>query len=52
MKTLLDAHTQPGNFQMRWHTDDDIGNKIPSGHYIINVLLDGENVGSVKVRKW
>jgi len=52
VKTLLDTHTVPGNFNMRWHADDDQGRKIPSGHYIINVLLDGKNVGSVKVRRW
>jgi hypothetical protein len=52
VKTLLDTHTVPGNFEMRWHSDYDNGNKIPSGHYIINVLLDGGNVGSVKVRRW
>ncbi len=52
IKTLLDAFTQPGNFQMRWHADDDNGNKIPSGHYIINVLFEGKNVGSEKVRKF
>ncbi len=52
IKTLLDAFTQPGNFQMRWHADDDNGNKIPSGHYIINVLFEGKNVGSEKVSRW
>jgi len=52
VKTLLDTHTVPGNFEMRWHSDFDNGNKIPSGHYIINVILDGENAGSVKVRRW
>ena len=52
VKTLLDTHTVPGNFEMRWHSAFDNGNKIPSGHYIINVLLDGENAGSVKVRRW
>ncbi|OYT13375.1 MAG: hypothetical protein B6I19_05490 [Bacteroidetes bacterium 4572_114] len=49
IKTLLDTFTVPGNFNMRWHADDDYGNKIPSGHYIINVVFEGENVGSVKV---
>jgi len=52
VKTLLDTFTIPGNFEMRWHSDFDNGNKIPSGHYIISVILDGENVGSVKVRRW
>ena len=52
IKTLLDAFTQPGNFQMRWHADDDEGHKIPSGHYIVNVLFEGHNVGSAKVRRW
>ena len=52
IKTLLDTFTVPGNFLMRWHADDDYGNKIPSGHYIINVIFEGENVGSVKVRRW
>ncbi len=52
IKTLMDAFTVPGNFNMRWHADDDYGNKIPSGHYIINIYLDGEKVGSVKVRRW
>ncbi|OQX77012.1 MAG: hypothetical protein B6D64_08895 [Bacteroidetes bacterium 4484_276] len=52
IKTLLDTFTVPGNFNMRWHADDDYGNKIPSGHYIINVIFEGENVGSVKVRRW
>jgi hypothetical protein len=52
VKTLLDTFTVPGNFEMRWHSDYNNGNKIPSGHYIINVLLDGENVGTVKVRRW
>ena len=52
IKTLLDTFTVPGNFQMRWHADDDYGNKIPSGHYIINVIFESENVGSVKVRRW
>ena len=52
IKTLLDAFTQPGNFQMRWHADDDEGRKIPSGHYIVNVLFEGKNVGGLKVRRW
>lgn len=52
IKTLLDAFTVPGNFLMRWQADDDYGNKIPSGYYIINVVFEGENVGSVKVRRW
>jgi len=52
VKTLLDAFTQPGNFQIRWHADDDEGRKIPSGHYIINVMFEGQNVGSAKVRRW
>ena len=52
VKTLLDTFTVPGNFEMRWHSDYDNGNKIPSGHYIISVILDGKNVGSVKVRRW
>jgi len=52
IKTLLDAFTQPGNFQIRWHADDDEGRKIPSGHYIVNVMFEGQNVGSLKVRKW
>jgi len=52
VKHFLDGYSTPGNFNLRWHADDDKGRKIPSGHYIINVMLDGENVGSVKVRKW
>ncbi len=52
LKILMDAFTVPGNFQMRWHADDDKGYKIPSGHYIINVIFEGENVGSVMVRRW
>jgi len=52
IKHFLDGYNTPGNFNLRWHADDDQGRKIPSGHYIVNVLLDGENVGSVKVRRW
>jgi hypothetical protein len=52
LKTLLDTFTQPGNFHLRWHADDDNGNKLPSGNYIINLLFEGQNVGSLKVRKW
>jgi hypothetical protein len=52
IKTLLDAFTVPGNFLMRWNANNNSGNKIPSGHYIINVIFEGENVGSVKVRRW
>jgi hypothetical protein len=52
VKHFLDGYSTPGNFNLRWHADDDHGRKIPSGHYIINVLLDGKNVGSVKVRRW
>ena len=52
VKTLLDAFTQPGHFQMRWHADDDEGRKIPSGHYIVNIMFEEQNVGSAKVRKW
>ena len=50
--TLADAYTVPGNFNMRWHADDENGNKVPAGYYIVSVLLEGENVGSVKVRKF
>jgi hypothetical protein len=52
LKTLLDTFTQPGNFHLRWHADDDNGNKLPSGNYIINLLFEGQNVGSLKVSKW
>jgi hypothetical protein len=52
LKTLLDTFTQPGNLHLRWHADDDNGNKLPSGNYIINLLFEGQNVGSLKVRKW
>nr|NQU91677.1 hypothetical protein [Bacteroidota bacterium] len=52
VKTLLDAWSVPCNFQMRWHADNDYGEKIPSGQYIITVFLEGKNVGSVKVRRW
>jgi hypothetical protein len=52
LKTLLNTFTQPGNFHLRWHADDDNGNKLPSGNYIINLLFEGQNVGSLKVRKW
>jgi hypothetical protein len=47
IKTLLDAFTQPGNFQMRWHAEDDEGQKIPSGHYIINIMVERQETGSV-----
>jgi len=52
LKTLLDTFTQPGNFHLRWHADDDNGNKLPSGNYIINLLFEEQNVGSLKVRRW
>ena len=52
LKTLLDTFTQPGNFHLRWHADDDNGNKLPSGNYIINLLFEGQNVGSLKISKW
>jgi len=52
VKTLIDTHTVPGNFNMRWQADFNNGTKIPSGYYIINITLDGEQTGSVKVRRW
>jgi hypothetical protein len=52
IKNLLECFTLPGNYHMRWHADDNQGQKIPSGHYIISVLFNGKPVGSVKVRRW
>lgn len=51
LTTIMDAHTQPGNFKLRWHGTNNAGNKLPAGHYLISVTLNGKTLDTVKVWK-
>lgn len=51
VKSLMDAFTPSGNYRMRWHGDSNTGRDVPPGHYIVAILLDGQQAGSVKVER-
>ena len=50
ISTLLDVTGLPGSGNIRWSTGDN-GHQLPAGVYIIELLVNGENKGSVKVVK-
>ena len=42
IKTLMDAYTSPGTFELYWNGKDDNNRKVASGTYFYRLTLDGE----------
>jgi hypothetical protein len=51
VKTLMDARTSGGEYSITWKGDDNNGNAVPKGTYIINVSLNGQVKTTGKIVK-
>jgi hypothetical protein len=51
IKTLMDARTSGGEYSITWKGDDNNGNAVPKGTYIINVSLNGQVKTTGKIVK-
>jgi len=51
IKTLMDARTSGGEYSITWKGDDNNGNAVPKGIYLINVSLNGQVKASGKIVK-
>ncbi|MEZ5082771.1 MAG: FlgD immunoglobulin-like domain containing protein [Bacteroidales bacterium] len=49
IKNLMNAHLSPGKFTMTWEGNDDAGNSVPSGTYMISISLNGEKIAGKKI---
>lgn len=51
VKTLMDALVYPGEYSMIWQGNDDAGNTIPTGIYIISLYHNHHMVSTAKIVK-
>ena len=51
VKTLMDSQLPPGEYNMIWKGNDNNGNTIPKGTYIISMYLNGQQTYSAKIVK-
>lgn len=51
ISTLMNVKQLPGNGKFYWDGTDDYGRKLPSGTYIINLIINDKIKESVKVIK-
>jgi FlgD Ig-like domain len=46
VKTLLDAFTNKGTFEMKWNGKDEMGKSVSSGQYVVKLQHDGKETAS------
>ena len=51
VKTLMDARTSGGEYSITWKGDDNNGNAVSKGTYIINVSMNGQVKATGKIVK-
>lgn len=51
VKTLTDAVVPKGEYTMTWEGDDNQGNEVKEGIYIITIYVNGKRAGSAKIVK-
>lgn len=51
VKTLMDAKLSKGDYSMTWKGDDDAGNTVRNGNYIVTFWIDGSKIASKKLIK-
>ena len=47
IKTIKLYIGQKGNYTVKWDGDDNKGNEVPSGQYLVQTLINGENLTGV-----
>jgi hypothetical protein len=51
VKRLMDASVPTGKYNMTWSGDDDSGQKVMNGTYLVSVFINGDRVATEKVVK-
>lgn len=51
VKTLMNAKLSKGDYSMTWKGDDDAGNTVRNGNYIVTFWVDGSKIASKKLIK-
>ncbi len=51
VKNLIDASLPKGKYKLTWKGDNDYGNTLKTGVYLLNMWMDSEKVSTLKVVK-
>jgi predicted outer membrane repeat protein len=51
VKKLMDASLSAGQYNMTWGGDDDSGQKVGKGTYLVTLFLNGKNLAAEKIVK-